>query len=905
MAATTGAGPDADGTFTFLFTDIENSTGMWRESPDAMRAALERHDALLRDRAGAHGGTVFKTIGDAFCVAFPNAPAALRAALAIQQALADPADPLPLPVRVRAALHTGDAQRRDDDFFGASLARVARLLAAIHGGQVALTRVTAELVRERLPEGGGLRDLGDCSFRGFDAPDRVFQFTHPSLPDAFPPLKGAESPRHNLPRALTPLVGRDAEAAEVKRLVATSPLVTLTGIGGAGKTRLALHAAELLLGDFPRGVWFVDLAPVSDPARIGDALLAALALRPEPGRDAVAQVAAFSEGGPLLLLLDNCEHLIADCARFVERLLLAAPDVRILATSREGMDIYGETLFPVPPLSLPSESDAPEALLRSEAVRLFLDRARVVSPAFRAVGENVARVASVCRKLDGVPLALLIAASWVNVLTPAQIEQRLGAQLLRASASRTAAGRQQTLEATLDWSHSLLSPEERALFRRVATFSGGWTLEAAEAVCGGDDDDGGKGAVGDVLSGHFGLIRKSLVVVDEGPTGARYRLLEPVRQYALGLLDESGEGEATRARHRDHFLRLAEEIAPELTSADAPERMDRLSGEHDNLRAALAFARDRGDGETGTRFVAALFWFWYVRGHVPEGRAWADAFPPPTGVPPDGVTGESAIRARAANGAGVLAWGAGDLPSARARFEESRDRYERLGDREAAAGCLNNLGMVSGQQGELEASFRYFEESLTRYRETGNRARQITVLGNLGQSANLIHEADPSRTDALRRAGDYLTEALALLRDGPASPAYAGTLFTLAGVRAREGATGEATVYFLESLAMHRALDYQTGLTNLLVYAPELAARLGDPALTARTLGAAAARAEAVGALLPEDPLERITRATREALGADAFAEQETLGRLLNLDEIAEAFSARRTGEGSSEQNVV
>lgn len=872
-----------DGTFTFLFTDIEGSTGLWQRDPDGMRIALERHDSLLREAATTHGGEVFKTIGDAFCIAFTNAHAALDATLFAQKHLQGSfANSLPV-LKVRMSLHTGDAQRRDNDYFGLSLAKVARLLGGIHGGQIALTAVTATLLRDALPPDTTLRDLGEYRFRDFDTPERIFQVIHPELPADFAPIRAEDGPRQNLPRQLTPFIGREKEVGEIKRQIALSPLVTLTGPGGAGKTRLALRTAEALLADFAEGVWFVDLAPLTDSKLIPQTIAAALQYRLEPGQDAASQMTTFLAQKRLLLVLDNCEHLVEECATFVESLLQAAPGLRILATSREGFGISGEALFPVPTLSLPAENAEVNSLMQSEAARLFLDRARTIAPTFHATVENARHIAAICRRLDGIPLALLIAASWLGALAPAQVEQRLSERLLKSTSSRTAPSRQLTLQATLDWSYALLSESERALLRRISVFAGGWTLEAAEAVC-------GYAPVDDVLDVLFGLIRKSLVITDADSEQTRYRLLEPVRQYANQLLRDSGEYERIVRQHCDYFVEVAEQTAPHLTEVDSKKWMDALALEHDNFRAALAYTETSGEIVLGQRFVAALFWFWYVRGYFTEGSHWTTVF-----LTPGREGADATIQARAYNGAGILAWGIGDLNTARAHYEQSRTLYESLSDLESAAKCLNNLGMVASLQDHLSDAQGYFEESLFRYRSTGNRSGQVSVLCNLANNANRFHGADPTQGQWITAAQKHLTEALELQRNEGASIPLAAILHNLTVVYYKQHDYTASRRYFVEALRMQQALSHQAGIAELLDLAPSLVLRVGENSLAAQFLGAADAFRE-TAALMSKPDTDKELKAMRlrlqETLGTENVIRQESQGRLLNLEAVIERVKA-------------
>src|SRR5262245_42819181 len=606
------------GTVTFLFTDIEGSTQLWEQHPDAMRLALARHDACLNAAIESNGGHVFKTVGDAFCAAFATAPDALDAALAAQQTLralqpSAVATAAGLALKVRIALHTGAAEARGGDYFGPALNRIARLLAIGHGGQVLLSQTTADPVHEELPPHASLRPLGSHRLRDLQRPEQVYQLLHPELPADFPPLKSLDALPNNLPRQLTRFIGREQAIVEVKRLLASSALLTLTGSGGCGKSRLALQVGADLLEEYADSVWLVELAALSDPERVPQTVATALGVRELPGRPLIQTLIDSLCPKQLLLLLDNCEHLLSACTQLTERLLQACPQVRVLASSREALGLLGEQSYRVPSLSLPDPRQLPpwERLPEFEAVQLFTDRAVLSQASFAVTEANAAAVVAVCRRLDGIPLAIELAAARVKALPVEKLNERLDDMFrLLTGGSRTALPRQQTLRALIDWSYDLLSPPERALLRRLSVFAGGWTLEAAEAVCVGDGIEGWE-----VLDLLTSLVEKSLVLYEEGEGEGRYRLLETVRQYARDRLLEAGESEAAREQHCDWFLALAEEAEPQLWREVA--WVERLEREHDNLRTALEWCA-ASSPETGLRLAGALHWFWHIRGHFTE-----------------------------------------------------------------------------------------------------------------------------------------------------------------------------------------------------------------------------------------------------------------------------------------------
>ncbi|HEY7461690.1 MAG TPA: adenylate/guanylate cyclase domain-containing protein, partial [Gemmatimonadota bacterium] len=503
------------GTVTFLFTDLEGSTQLWERHPKLMPAAVSRHDELLREAVLRHGGHVFKTGGDGFCVAFDRAADALAAALDAQHALASESWGEVGALRARMAVHTGAAEVRDGDYFGAALNRSARLLAIGHGGQVLVSQTTFDLVRDALPADAELRDLGAHRLKDLQRPEQVYQLMHPTLGADFPALRSLEAVPHNLPLQLTSFVGRERELDLLRGQLSGARLLTLTGPAGSGKTRLALQLAAEVLEHYPDGIWFLDLAALTDPALVAQTAASALGLKEQTARSPLDVLADHLKSRRLLLVLDNCEHLIGACAALAERLLRAGPDVRILATSRESLSVAGEVAWPLPPLATPDPRRLPEyqpadALTQYEAVRLFIDRALLVQPTFAVTNANAPAVAQVCQQLEGIPLAIELAAARVKVMTVEQIAARLSDRFrLLTGGGRMATARHQTLRAAIDWSYDLLSEPERLLLRRLSVFAGGWTLEAAEAVCAGEGIEGWE-----VLDLQTHLVDKSLVLVE-------------------------------------------------------------------------------------------------------------------------------------------------------------------------------------------------------------------------------------------------------------------------------------------------------------------------------------------------------------------------------------------------------
>ncbi|HMD02874.1 MAG TPA: adenylate/guanylate cyclase domain-containing protein, partial [Candidatus Baltobacteraceae bacterium] len=597
--------PAPSGTVAFLFTDIEGSTVRWEAYPDAMKSALRRHDALLREAIERRGGRVFKTIGDAFCAAFGTVRDAADAAFDAQRALAASEWSEVDGVRVRMAIHAGTADERDGDYFGQAVNRVARLLAIGNGGQVLLSQSAAQLAQDSLPEGTSLRDLGQHRLKDLSVPEHVYQLVAADLADDFAALRSLDAVQHNLPSQLTSFVGRSADLDEIERALETSRLLTLAGPGGVGKTRLALQAGAHLVARFADGVWFVELAEIVDPALVAHEFATVLRVPALPGKSVAEAVAGALNHKTALLIVDNCEHVIGAAAAIIDSILRRAPDVRVLATSRQPLDIPGEFVHRVVSLALPP----PSAALRAEdaraydAVQLFEERSHAATGTFVLTDEVAPTIAEICRSLDGIPLAIELAAPKLGLLSPTQLAGRLTERMrLLSGGNRTALHRQQTLRALIDWSHDLLDERERTLFRLLAAFSGGWTIEAAERVCGGAGID-----EAEVLELLGSLVAKSLVVADTSGESPRYRFLESIREYAREQLASKGDEIALGRRHASYHAGYVREHQHLSTALDDRNWQAKILSELDNIRLALdwSLAR-RNDARLGLEILAPL-----------------------------------------------------------------------------------------------------------------------------------------------------------------------------------------------------------------------------------------------------------------------------------------------------------
>ena len=616
---------------------------------------------------------------------------------------------------------------------------------------------------------------------------------------------------NNLPIQLSSFIGRERAIAELKGLLSTTRLLTLTGAGGSGKTRLALQMATNLLADFEHGVWWVELAALTDPTLVPQQVASSLGISEQPSRQLMDTLSDALQPKKLLLVLDNCEHLIAACAQLVETLLRSCADLRILTTSREAFTIPGETIWPVPSLGVPDAYHLPprEGLVKYEAVHLFIERAVSVLPTFRLTQENASALAQVCRRLDGMPLAIELAAAWVKVLSVEQIAARLDdSYRLLAGGSRTALPRQQTLQATIDWSHHLLSEKERILFRRLSVFMGGFTLEAAEAVCAGNGIE--QDEVLDLLS-H--LIDKSLVAVAERSGEARYRLLETIRQYGQDKLQEFGEAANLRRNHCDWYVGLSERAESEILGARQGSWFDRLEVEHDNLRAALGWSLEQKEAETAARMGAAIWRFWLLRGYMSEGRRWLERALA-------GFSERTAVRAKALHAAGVLASHQDDYARAKPLVEESLELWRALGDRQGSAYALHSLGLLAHNGGNYEGAVSFFEESLQLSRELENHYGMTLALSGLGLTVLYLGDYE--------RASVLCEESLALSRERGDPRSIASALTNLGITVLERGDDKRARTLCEESFTMRQQLGDKGGSAHSLAILGRIAMHQSD-----------------------------------------------------------------------------
>ena len=886
----TASSPLPTGTVTLLFTDIEGSTKLLQRLGAQYARALGEHQTLLRAAFAAHGGTEVDTQGDAFFVAFPSAPEAVAAAGDATRALATHNWPGGTALRVRMGLHTGEPQLIAGHYVGLDVHRAARIAAAGHGGQVLLSEATRALIEQRLPEDCALRELGAHRLKDLQHPEHITQLILDGLPSEFPPLKTLDTHQHNLPVQPTPLLGREEQLTAVCALLRHDEvrMVTLTGPGGIGKTRLAMQVAAELVESFAAGVWFVRLSRLVDPALVVPTIAQTLGVKGQGSQPIAETLREHLAGRSLLLVLDNFEQVMG-AASDMAALLAAGLGLKLLVTSRAPLHLRGEREYPLTPLSLPSHSSPATDLSQYAAVALFIERAQAARPDFAVTAANTPAIAEICARLDGLPLAIELAAARVKVLPPEALLARLPAALkLLTGGARDLEERQQTMRAAIGWSEDLLAPEERVLFRRLAVFLGGCTLDAAETVCVAPEGTSPLGL--DVLDGLSTLVEHSLVQQREEASEVRFGMLHVIREYALERLEASGEAGALRRAHASSVVALVEQSRSKQAGPEAAAWLDRLEREHDNLRAALAWARDRGEAELGLHLAGILGRFWKVRGHFREGRTWIEELLAVDEGRADLATAHpqlAEIWARALLNGGALAMEEGDYATGESWTNRARELALAAGDLAMARQALTNLGLVATQSGDPEGAAARYIESLELAREMGDQRGMATVLTNLGYVASL--RGDPEEAEA------FFTEGLALARQVGDRDQIALGLNNL-GVSARKrGDVVQAEGLIHEALALYAELGNPGRCAMALESLAETAWVAGQGERAVRMLGAATALREAIGA--PRSPqnqaeVEQLVAAGRAVLGDAAWEAAFAAGNALSFEQaIAEVLS--------------
>jgi predicted ATPase/class 3 adenylate cyclase len=864
--------PPAASPLTFLFTDVEGSTRLWEAHPDLMPDALGEHVRLLEQAIEDGGGSVVKETGDGIFAVFPAARAAVGATVAAQRALGAATWGGTGPLRARMGLHTGDATREHDDYHGTDVNRCARLMGIAHGGQVIVSETTFGLVRDHAPPGVSFMDLGQHRLKDLARPERIHQILHPDLPQEFPPLRSLGAFPNNLPVELSSFVGRRNELAAVQDALTRARLVTLTGAGGAGKTRLALQVAADRIERHSDGVWLVDLAGLSDSRLVAQAAVSAMLVPEKPGQPALEVLTGYLASRDLLVVLDNCEHLIAAAAELVETVLRASPQARFIATSREPLNVPGEISWRVPSMSLPDTAiDGRE----SEAVTLFVERARAADPTFSLAPDQRSVVATICRRLDGLPLAIELAAARVRALSVEDIAARLHDRFrLLTGGARTALPRQRTLEAAVAWSYDLLDEDERRLFARLSVFAGTFDLTAVEEVCSGRPLQ--RGQILDLLSR---LVDKSLVSALHSGGGTRYRLLETLRDYARNRLSTSRDGPAARDAHTRWAIAYAEDAGLQILGPQQSRWLEDIPATMDDLRAALGRSLEVDDQESGLRIMVGLSQWWPIAA-VREARYWLEQ-----------LLAESESVTPGVLGRGLSLYGV--VLAVHGLHERSLEAQERalallrgVGDTRATAWATHYLGIARWQSAEPEQVKELTLEALAAFEELNQPVGALRCLWWL-----VLWELEFGDADEAARYGSRLRE-LASHVPGPLAGAHAAEA---AGLLARvKGDLDGAGRQFREAVGLHARIRNAACLSHCLEHVALWSLDRRDPGQAATLLGAVDAIREDIVGTAAVPPFERMwheraTSLARDKLGDEAFAAAWGLGRAMNIDEATAA----------------
>jgi len=880
-------------TVTFLFTDIEGSTRLLRRLGTRYAAVLDDHQAIIRQAVADAGGTEVDTQGDSFFVAFATPSQAVRAAIAAQRALLRHPWPDEVEVGVRMGVHTGEAVLTDGRYVGFDVHRAARIAAAAHGGQIVLSEAARGVVERRLPENVHVRNLGRHRLKDLPLPEQVFQLVVPGLPVVFPPLRSLETQLTNLPAQVTSFVGRRRETDQARRLLRRTRLLTFTGPGGTGKTRLALEVAGRVLSDYPDGVFFVPLAAVADPSLVPAAVAAAVGLPTGAGPPAGTQASVvdtlheYLAGRKLLLVLDNFEHLMA-AAPVVEGLLQAGPRFKVLVTSRARLHVSGEQELPVAPLETPEPVAGAGVgdLARYDALALFEQRARAADPGLPVTDDTVATMAKICARLDGLPLAIELAAARLNVLTPELLLERLERALpLLTAGPRDAPARQRTLRDTVSWSHDLLDGVDRVVFRRLSVFSGGCTLDAAEAVVGTGDVN--------VLDGISSLVAKSLVRRTAGSSGGpRFRMLETIREYAYERLVESGEAPEVERRHARFYLQQVAGADAQPWQVTRPGPAAGAEWDLDNLRAALERSIRAGDAETGLGIASSMWRCWQQRGQLEEGRRWTSRLLALPGAAP-----RTLWRARGLCASAGMAYWQGDYGPARLHYEEALSICRELDDRRGAAEALQSLAYLAGIRGD-------HPEAFTLHRQSSTISRELGDLGSVAYDCvgeGMVHNVEGD----FEAARERFEEARSLFEQVGDSYGLASVLCLLSRLAAEQGDVDGATASWCQAFELLRELGDSSGIIIALsdLCAIQLAA--GRPEAAVRLAGAA----QGLGRELKVRPPTALTRpldprlAARTRIGEAAVRAAWDAGAAMTLDQAID-YALELTAPGATSQGA-
>lgn len=862
------------GTITFLITDIEGSTKLWQQHEDTMQTALDLHNETLHSIIQAHGGHAFKHTGDGMFSAFTSALDALRAAAAAQRALQEAAWPETTgALRVRMALHTGNIEPRDGDYFGPPANRVARLLGTGHGGQILLSRATQELVRDQLPDGVKLLDLGQHRLKDLYRPEQIFQVNAPGLPTEFPALVTLDAQNTNLPAQATPFIGREREVAAVTTLLRRDDvrLVTLTGPGGIGKTRLSLQAAADVLDDYEHGAFFVELAPVTNPERVPTAIANTLGLKESSDMPLMETLQSYLGEKHMLLVIDNFEHVVS-AAPIVGELLMAAPRLKVLTSSREILRVYGEHDYAVPPLGLPEKSHRQQTVAvvsQYEAVSLFIQRAKAARADFEITEDNAPAIAEICVRLDGLPLAIELAAARVRLFAPDALLERLDDRLKTLTGgARDLPKRQQTLRGAIEWSYDLLNEGERLLFARLAAFQGGRSLEAIEAVCGPDLPI-------DTLDGTESLMDKSLLRQIEGPNGEpRFIMLETIYDFAREKLSESDEVQTIQLRHAEFFAQIAEQSGEEYRGPRAAYWTEVLTAEKENLHLAMDWSLATQHLETAARLVGGLADYWHYQGYHAESKRWIDRILPlKDDIPLDAKT-------KMLVSIGMLIINIMPMEKVADLLNEAYQLARNGNDERLEAwASMFRTGPMIGKTGQYEEAIALTEAALAILIQIDDKPGMAQAYNFIGELARNVDDFDRARAayedclEASKAAGEAIRVNF--------------TLTNLSYLEIRTGNPAVALTYLREGLLTALKQNYSFGMTSMGAIGGAIAA-LGHPADGARLIGAAFALLDSIGSVFQHSDVSEVEQSistTRAAMGDEAFERYYAEGFAMPLEE--------------------
>ena len=867
------------GTVTFFFSDIEGSTRLIQRLGEGYPQVLLAHHTVLREALAANGGHELRTEGDSFFIVFDSALQACAGAAAAQQALHAHQWPDGGEVRIRIGIHTGEATLVGNEYLGLDVHRAARVASAGHGGQVLVSETTRALVDHALPPGLTLKDLGLHRLKDLAQPERLFQLVVDGLPDDFPPLKTLEATPNNLPTQLTSFIGRDDQVREATQLLARSRLLTLTGPGGTGKTRLSLQIAATVLDRFPDGVYFVPLSAIYDPELVPSAIAQALSISTTGSRRPIDALLDYLRQKRTLLVLDNFEQVLG-AAPVASRLLEGSPGLRVLVSSRAVLRVSGEQEFPVPPLGLPDLKALPglAALSQFEAVRLFIERAVAVKPDFQATNENAPAIAGICERVDGLPLAIELAAARVKLFSPQALLSRLEKSLSAlGTGTRDAPARQQTLRGAILWSYDMLGPGQRRLLARVSVFARGGNLQQLEPVCGPAEDVGG-----DVLDALDQLADQSLLRRLPDFDEPRFLMLQTIRDFASERLEESDEAHQVHDRHLKSFIALADQAQPHLFGPRRKEWLDRLEEDHDNFRAALDWAVESGDARRAMELSTGLWRFWQMRGHLHEGRRRMEAV---LAMPNSGEFPKERLAALEA--AGGLAYWQADMDIAQRFYDECVELTRKLGDDRALANALYNAAFPRVVSREAIADAKpMLDEALPLFRNLGDQTGVARVLWGIGNAYYFAKEFAAARP--------VLEEAVALNRKLDDRFGLGWSIHTLGLVAFNLGDFELARKCWTEAARLFVAAGDVPGMVLQLDNLSALARHDGDFVRAARLWGAASAHQVSSGTGLGRLLREEEGRTGREGIADDAEATRVLAeGQAMSLEE-AVAYALQR-----------